>query len=270
MKKISFVLVAIFIIGCTNDEPNSENVINYMDISINEYNFNLNEGSQYNYTPNNIIFEKLNGNVVKRKGYPIVATSIPGSQNYFTYNIYDTIFKENNKITIFNKVIPFNGITSIAPNKKEFFLNNDGKIIYKINYNQEYNNSDNDTVFFDYLDTKIIKTYSKNYGTKTKESNFYYNTNQNLDSIVTNFYSYDYQLNQMIVVPTYEVETFEQYDNVSNPFSSLTIFDDMFKRSLSKNNYKLHKITQYYPFQVKYQKSLTLYYDSMGNLIYKN
>jgi hypothetical protein len=270
MKKIIFILIITLFIGCTNDESNSENNINYINISINEYNFNLNEGSQYNYAPNNIIFDKLNGNVVKRKGYPITASTISGSQNYFTYNIYDTIYKENNKITLFKKVIPFNGITAISPDKKEFFLHNNGKINYKINYKEEYTNSDNDTLYFNYSNEKIIQTYSKAYGYKTKESDFYYNTNENLDSIVTKFYYYDSQLNQILLSPTREVETFEGYDTSMNPFSSLTIFDDMFKRSLSKNNYSKHNITQYNPYFVKYTKNLTLQHDSMGNLIYKN
>lgn len=271
MKKIIVAFITIFIFGCSNDDVTESN-IDYLKVTIDEYNYIYNENLQFNYsyTPFNVVFEKINGNIVKRKGNPIAVSTNSGSLTNFTYNIYDTIYKENNKITLYKKVIPFNGITAVAPDKKEFFLHNNGKINYKINYKEEYSNSDNDTMYFNYSNEKIIQTYSKAYGYKTKESDFYYNTNENLDSIVTKFYYYDSQLNQIVLSPTREVETFEDYDTSINPFSSLTIFDDMFKRSLSKNNYSKHKITQYSPYVVKYVKNLTLQHDSMGNLIYKN
>lgn len=270
MKKIILAFITIFIFGCSNDDV-TESTIDYLKVTIDEYNYNFNESLQlnYSYTPFNIVFEKINGNIIRKKGNSIAVSTNSGSISNFTYNIYDTIYKENNKITIFKKVIPFNGITAVAPDKKEYILYDNGKINYKINYNQEYSNYDNDTIYFKYLNKKIIQTYSKNYGNKTKESDFYYNNNENLDSIVTRFYNYD-QLNQMILIPTREIETFEQYDNSTNPFSSLTIFEDIFKRSLSKNNYSIHKIIQYNPLQVKFQNSLTLRHDEMGNLIYKN
>lgn len=273
MKKITAFFIIVLFVGCSNnDEQNSIDNINYLEVNIDEYNYNFNEVLQFNYTstPFNVLFEKINGNIVKRKGNRISVNANSGSLTNFTYNIYDTIYKENNKITIFKKIIPFNGITAVALDKKEIILHNDGKIYYKINYNQEYSNSDNDTIYFNYSNQKIIQTYSKNYGYKTKQSDFYYNSNENLDSIVTKFYQYDNQLNQVVQIPTREVETFEQYDNSNNPFSTLTIFDDMFKRSLSKNNYSNHKITQYNPFYLKYQKNITLNHDTMGNLIYKN
>jgi hypothetical protein len=276
MKKIIVAFITIFIFGCSNDSSNGTEIINnttndYLKVTLDAYNFNFNEGSSFNSTNNNVVLELLNSNIVKRIGSPIASSTSSGIGSYgYTNNIYDTIFKENNKITLFKKVIPFNGITAIAPDKKEFFLHNNGKINYKINYKEEYTNSDNDTLYFNYSNEKIIQTYSKAYGYKTKESDFYYNTNENLDSIVTKFYYYDSQLNQILLSPSREVETFEGYDTSINPFNSLTIFDDMFKRSLSKNNYSKHNITQYNPYFVKYTKNLTLQHDSMGNLIYKN
>ena len=275
MKKIIATLIVIFIIGCSKDGTNSENVIDYLKVTIDKYDYNFTESSNFTNSSNinngNVIIQLLDNNVIKRIGSPISASASSGLGSYgFTEKIYDTIIKNNNKITIYKKIIPFGGTTSIVPDKKEFYLNNDGKINYKIKYNQDYYNGDNDTIYFNYFNNKIIQTYSKNYGYKTKESDFYYNTNENLDSIVTKFYQYDNTSNQMVLVPTREVETFEQYDNAINPFKTLTIFDDMFKRSLSKNNYSVHKITQYNPFAIKYQKNITLHYDAMGNLIYKN
>ena len=272
-----FLSVIIFgFISCDNDSPNDRDNSPIANVDIDSYNPMFSENNFLDfYLVGNIKLYFNNNKLTRRVGGFTSPSSGSGMPSYLNDKIYDTIFQNENKITIHKKIIPSEGIISIVPNKKTFLIDNQGKFIYKINYNQEYSENDNDTIYFEYSGSKIIKTYSKNYlNFIDKESLFYYNVNQNLDSIVNKFYVYDSEKDEMILSPTKEKEIFEDYDNTNNPFKTLIIFDDMFKRSLSKNNYRKHTIRVYdtnyqNSYYTKYTKNITPTYDSQGNLIYK-
>ena len=208
----------------------------------------------------NLTFE--NDRLIKRQGGILNGSGNSGVSGYYNKNVYDTIIYFSNKIITYTKIIPTEGTSTTVPNKKELDLLN-GKIIRKIYHNSEEYLSDNDTIQFEYSGNKIVKTYKEG---SNYEKLYYYNVNQNLDSIVTN----EYIPNNILRYKT--IEIFEDYDNAVNPFKSLVIFDDTFKRSLSTNNYRKYTILKKDLFtdniNINWSKNFNITYDSQGMPIF--
>ncbi|OYX26246.1 MAG: hypothetical protein B7Z06_05990, partial [Flavobacteriales bacterium 32-35-8] len=112
-------------------------------------------------------------------------------------------------------------------------------------------------------------------GIKYFEDALYYYSNNNLDSIVTIRQNYKEQTG--IYAPTRKsVEIFGNYDNESNPTKNLFMFDETFKRSLSKNNYASYR-NSVYTYSIdgvlnsvpssESGKTWTYAYDEEGNII---
>ena len=258
IKKIVSITLLIFgFYSCNRDENDTAYE---QDYRMSSYNMEYTDyQTVYDIENNELVtltFE--NDRLIKRQGGILNGTSNTGVSGYYDENVYDTIVYSSNKIIAYTKIIPTQGTSGITPNKKELHLSN-GKIISKIYHNSEESLSDNDTIQFEYSGNKIVKTYEEG---NNYEKLYYYNVNQNLDSIVTN----EYMPNDILRYKT--IETFEDYDNAVNPFKSLIIFDDTFKRSLSANNYRRYSILKKdvltNNIHINWFKNFNLIYDSQG------
>ncbi|MBN2613753.1 MAG: hypothetical protein JXB00_19505 [Bacteroidales bacterium] len=186
-----------------------------------------------NYEDNLVDLVYVNQKIVKRIG---VAAALPFGYT-LNKNFYDTlIYTNNNRINIIQKENNHSG-EDRSYNDRIVILDSKGRISKKL-----YDNSSTanrvDTVHY-YFDNRnlIIKSTQREYFYQS-ESHFFYNSKLNLDSIVTitvndNGFSYK------------EIETFSNYDNSENPLKHLIIFDELFKRALSNNNYQKYTYDSY-------------------------
>ncbi|WP_329804861.1 hypothetical protein [Flavobacterium facile] len=262
MNKLGIVFVALFfLVACTEENDISENN-SQIDLltpyTLDQYKQVFTDISVTNQSVlGNIKLGYSNGKLEKKIGYAYM-------HNVVNDNLYDTIYQNLDRVYIEKRIIPFNGFTSVAPDKIEYKFNQNRKIIYKVKHNLSFSLDDNDTILYSYLNNKINKLE-----TRSKLALFYYNRNNNLDSICYKPKIYDDNYITYTIGNTYEKEVFEEYDNSENPFKQLTIFEDMFKRSLSNNNYRKHTVLNVNPYYIKYQSSIILQYNSEGKLIYK-
>ncbi|MGF1638652.1 MAG: hypothetical protein ACFCUU_16355 [Cyclobacteriaceae bacterium] len=158
------------------------------------------------------------GRVVKRVGGLIPLHYSTGYKFRFTNKISDIVSCKKGIIEI-TKESAFDDI-DLMPETRTLYINNSNNITRKI-----LNKSD--TLDFKYNSKGQIIESSKLKGGKIELSKFYFNVDNNLDSIVT--------FNLKNGKKT--IEIFKEYDNNPNPLKHLVIFDETFHRSLSKNNY---------------------------------
>lgn len=262
MFKISLFFLIFIFFSCTNDDLNKDYYSNNNLLSgytLSAYNTIFSDKSGidlffgFNSSSGNINFFYQENKLVKRIGKPYF--------NSINYNIYDTIYQNNKTLYIETKLIPHNGYDDISPNKKEYIYGKYKRILRKIRHNEDFNFNDNDTTFFFYKNSRLDKQINRNI-----HSNFYYNTKGNLDSI-----TYRYKISDsgnLVLGSTFKKEVFEEYDNSPNPFKNLMIFEDIFKRSLSNNNYRKHRVFFINPYYLSYHNEFTIQYDLKGDIIY--
>ena len=131
-----------------------------------------------------------------------------------------------------------------------------------------FSNSTNtriDTIHFYYDDRNLlIKSAQRNYLSESV-SNYFYNSKQNLDSIVT------ITVNVYNNTSSREIETFSDYDNSYNPLKHFIIFDEIFKRALSTNNYQKYTYDSYdYEGNISNseRRSWELVHDETGKVLF--
>ena len=201
------------------------------------------------------------GSIIERNGGVYDANLDPavGFTYIFSENIYDEITYIGDKIILEKKS---NDPQLIIPSfKRTLILNQDQQIIQKIIETSE--SSVIDTLNYEYdLSGKLssIKT-------NLKESFFYFNNNDNLDSIISNKYNDQMQLIEKTL------EKFADYDNAVNPIKNLSIFEELFTRSLSVNNYSFYlfektTITQNSQSFFSTYREWNLIYDNNGNVLF--
>ena len=201
------------------------------------------------------------GSIIERNGGVFDANLDPavGFTYRFSEDIYDEITYIGGKIILEKKS---NDPQLIIPTfKRTLFLNQNQQIIQKIIETSE--SPVIDTLNYEYdLSGKLssIKT-------NLKESFFYFNNNDNLDSIISNKYNDQMQLIEKTL------EKFEDYDNAVNPIKNLSIFEELFTRSLSVNNYSFYlfektTITQNSQSFFSTYREWNLIYDNNGNVLF--
>lgn len=212
-----------------------------------------------------IIYKDSEGNITKRVGdiYDANLVEVVGFSYYFSELISDIVKHEDNKIVI--EETSDDPQLTIPTYKRTLLLDDNGKVIQKVT--ETSNPVSRDTLNFAY-DTsgkisKIIYVGSK----VGKESTFHFNTDNNLDSIVTT--QYDVETDTSIKV----LEKFEEYDTAENPVKDYFFFEELFFRSLSENNFShyLIKTTTREPFNSRQRVSFRqwhLKYDSQGNVLF--
>lgn len=225
-KNLTIVLLIVTsIISCNKKEP-----IDYpKEDLINSYYINY-----MNYSDNFIVSPSLRpivnleynsqNQIAKRKGGFLEINHATGYNKMFSDEIFDDLSYSSNKILIEKKTSSTEYQIPIF--KRLISLNNDGKII------QEITETENNKKTVDYQYNTAGRLFSSKFKNEysTNETFFYYNAQKNIDSIVAKSYS-----NQLYIGKT--VEIFKDYDDRSNPVKHLFIFEEIFNRSLSLNNY---------------------------------
>lgn len=256
MKKIS-TLIALFLVifySCNTDDDSD--TINNTDWDLEEASglfleFNnsfgfLNEGG----TDFKYIYE--NGKVVKKRG------GVTNYENFlmFSDEIYDYVTYTNNQIIVKTKrqEIKEEQETEYNTTTNVYTLENN-KIVKSINSSYK-----KDTIKYYYTGDLLTKQiFVNNSAGIRQQSNFYYNAKGNLDSIVNRNGNLNQSTHKFdpININSRErfVEIFDKYDNYANPTKNLGVFPELFKRSLSKNNFGRYQIIVYLSTPEKYTTS---------------
>ncbi|MDQ0593122.1 hypothetical protein QFZ37_001491 [Chryseobacterium ginsenosidimutans] len=255
IKTSSFLLIAssFVLFSCSNNDDITETT-RAQEKKIESYKFTYMHYPQAvmlaNSSNNVTIQYDSNNRPIKRVG-GLLATSPQTGFNYiFSPDVYNEITYGNNTATIISKFNSTQGFT-IAENKRLFEFDN-GKIVKKTIVDT------NEIIQFVYEQNRISKLISKKNNLLTAQSDFYYNQNGNVDSIVSrkatwNNITSNYEINFNSKVKT--VEVFKNYDNKANPTKNLMIFDEIFPRSLSQNNYNSYESKSYDMYGQVYQFS---------------
>jgi len=262
MKNIFLILLSVLLINCSKDD-NSRNVED--EIMIDSYVFIYMlypSGIQFSYNMDNLVKIEYNNQneIIKRKGSIIPVNPATGFNYRFTDKIYDTVLRYPNMVIIKRKIT--DSQLNIDEFKRTIVFDQDDKIKYKI--------IENDTIDYEYnTNGKLIKTKSRNQH-KPNESTFYYNTSQNLDSVVTK--KFGYSSTSGIFLRTKTIETFEEYDHTENPLKKLIIFKETFYRSLSENNFSSYKKKVFNAYNnnlmEQEERNWDFIYDENGNIQY--
>lgn len=271
MKKIKILaFIALYVLSSCSSEENSSNESlpnePTIEFSPQSYFFkymNYPVGMALNLNLDNLV--KINYNsenkIIKRIGGILYLSANSGVTTMFTDEIYDEVNNLNNEIQIIRKTSSTN--YSIYSFERKLILDNQNRIIKKIIY-QQNGNPINDTINYSYNNLGLIgQSIKGNINQFNQISKYYYNQNQNLDSIVT---KKQYQND-----PYYskEKEIFSNYDNTINPLKKLIIFEETFNRALSKNNFKRYdKITYDSNNNITWSEysNYNLQYDNSGNV----
>lgn len=228
-----FPLLVFVLIGCENndDDNNVDELLiknyktKYMDYPID---YDENSSSE-------IIYE--NGKVVKRINTFSKISALGSSSIYNFYdevsyqgNEINIIFKTNDNQTVGESSIKIKLANNLIAEKKYFYDN------YIVTNNYSYSKD------------KLIKVNSSQNGLTPNylsyQKNIYYNSKNNVDSIVTRQAEFNPISNSYVLDLNSKkrtVEVFSDFDNTINNTKKLNVFEELFNRSLSQNNYRKYE-----------------------------
>ncbi|WP_269234320.1 hypothetical protein [Flavobacterium flavigenum] len=263
LVKILSLLAILQFASCSSEENEAENNIQSYDLSYMDY-FNRQNGSSGSVK---LKYDSQN-RIIKRIGGLIPLPTSLGNETYiFFSDVTEDIVYNNNEIKI----------TRNIPNINLFFerkivVDNQNRVIKKIIYKEDPEL--NDSIFYTYNNLNQIDETLKLYGKPQylsrfyQKAKYYYNPQQNLDSIVT----VNYEEGQYFTGPNGDrtVEKFSNYDNTANPLKKLIIFDETYLRSISKNNYAKYEHLNYRNNELIQTKTSNYEYkyDASGNIMY--
>lgn len=278
MRKVIFLIsFALLLFSCSNDEFVLNDEASTQEVPVDTFQI-----SQFHYkyveSLSNLmshLADPINDNLVKfdydSEGKIIKMRGGKYGPTFHSENSFKNLVHSGNHISIVEDIISG---TSIQPdNQTDITLDSSGKMIKKtfwIHYSY-YPVPLRDTTTYQYDLEGKLTYYEKSYieqldaGEDTiryfQKSNVFYNAQQNMDSIVT---MYSIKLNNYPeTVHSKMVQKFEGYDSSENPFRKLTIFNETFNRSLSKNNYTSYSKTKYnYHSEGEFFYEINQYYTS--------
>ncbi len=178
-----------------------------------------------------------NNKIVKRVGYLLLGNSGMGYPSMFTRDIYDTLIYTNNQLTILTKS-KSQSISGVSAYKKVIYYENNR--ISKTVQSYQYTDEQDITVFYTYSNNLLTKKIGYIGTNLYFQSDFYYNNNSNLDSIISRVSEYNSQNDNFEINLSSKnkiKEVFENYDKNKNQLKPFIVFDETFNRSLSANNY---------------------------------
>lgn len=284
--KLFLLFVAASLFACDKDDVSSNDNLKlesyyayYMD-----YDPNINLLSGPGGTFPQVQLEYSKNKLARKKG-----DFMPGPAHYgyiFFEDIVDELSYSKNKIIIEKK--SYNpSIDRLYNRLRTMDLSNDGlmikKTILELGASGNFIDKDTVTIQYTYNQNKLLtkayltkKINSSTIGRKFYDNSlYYYNQKDNLDSIITIRQTYD-DLDRKLIPIQKIVEVFSNYDNASNPTKNLFMFEETFKRSLSKNNYASYR-NSVYTYSIdgvlnsapssESGKTWTYAYDEEGNII---
>jgi len=241
------IVSSLFAVSCQND-----------DTLENEPQNNVQNFESYHYIymhyPNGVL-PSSNTNGIVRIEYDnqnrptkriggLAALSGSTGFSYMFSNMYaEEITYGNNEISLF---IKSTNPTNYPDRLKTVFKTENGKIVKKINVDVNYPQT-NDTISYFYNNDRIVRSLRRR-NSPLYETKYHYNSIGNIDSIVTrpflyNDVTHNWAINETVKYRT--VQAFKDYDSSPNPTKKLMIFDEIFNRTLSENNYKTYESKTY-------------------------
>lgn len=214
------------------------------------------------HTPLNVVggnskFEYSGDKVIKRIGGFIATPASSGFSGLYTEYIHDSVqYLNKNTIRIFT-ADNFEEL-NVTPNEREITLE-DGRIVRKITATNLETGEGADTIFYYYDSQNRIKTTEQHFEWFIITKTYTFNATGNLTKILGVKKYRDGE-----IVGTTE-ETFDGYDNKSNPLKGLCLWQDYFYRSLSNNNFTSYTYTSGSAWE---KRNWTLFYNSNGNVDY--
>lgn len=260
----------LFVLGCRKDnEPFVKQKVDSYYYGYMDYTLYGNYGNLLTVRPNaetdNLVkFEYNGGKIVKRIGGLLYINPATGYDYMFSTDYYLELTYHNNQITIATYIF---GNTSAA-NDQIIFKNTHNQMVKKVV--KPYDNVRIDTIAYTYNSNGfLIKSINERHYLHdnfivTETSLYYYNGNNNLDSIVSRVFDEEGEF-----IWDKKVAIFSNYDNSPNPLKDMIIFDDIFYRSLSRNNYSSYALFQYNAFGKwikRESRTWTFIYDKDGNI----
>jgi len=197
-----------------------------------------------------------NNRVLTRSGGVITIATSSGYSFIYTPLIYDTVVYNGNNVTITSH---YRGTDiTVSPDQRDLLLES-GRLQRIVKAP--------DTVYFSYTSShQLVKaeTFGKN---DIITRNFIFDSKGNLQQVTSTDKRRNGGSTEM-----HEKITFSGYDNKPNPFKGLWMWEDLYYRSLSANNFAAYSYEQQtiQDQQViavtTQQTNLTLYYNSNGTL----
>lgn len=169
-------------------------------------------------------FEFQGDKITGRVGGNMTLTTSDGPVSVFSNAIYDTVTYDGNTITITTKARENAGF-SVPPNTR---------VITMINGSIQKQTSDADTTYYYYDGNNINRT--ENYSKNKQLTRRYTFSKNNLTTITTT--STERADNSISSTTT---ETLSGYDTKANGLKSYGIWNDIYVRSLSKNNFNKYE-----------------------------
>jgi hypothetical protein len=184
-----------------------------------------------------VYLEYSHDKVVKRTGGLVSLPLASGFDYLFTGDLIENLVYSGNKISITHKLVQQNVVT-VFKDERTLFVDPWLGIIMEIN--NPGNPSAADTTDYFYNTEGLLAGYKTHGQYINSRSQLYFNSKENLDSIITYSYSNQTTNNNRKIV-----ETFTDYDNAPNPLKHLIIFKETFYRALCKNNYQEYHMRSY-------------------------
>lgn len=234
MKNISLIFILLFILSCDRNDNNLEKIpenkqfiSGYFPYYMVDLLKNMEENSY------KVILEN-DGNHYTKKKYSGFLNVGNGVISLDTRE--DIISTEDNEIKVEQK-------DRVITNYHFVVKMKNNKMIEKITTN--YKNKD--TLVYTYENQQLRTIINRNNGIRYK-AKIYYNTRNNVDSILITYNSgveYNHQGNPYHIFdenrkPSQKI-VLSDYDSYDNPLKNLGYFDDLFIRSLSRNNFRKYR-----------------------------
>ena len=229
-----------FLFGCQNNDDNPTEET----LPITSYyfaNMHYSQTALPSSTESNKVTLEYNssGQIIKRLGGVRGVDPSTAFGGIYASEVSDDIFYSDHSILVEEgRILPW--YTNPVSRTKIVFDNNN-RVIERINIKESLASQNwLDTLKFSYnslgliSETKLGKPNNSGY----EFSKYYYNSEKNLDSIIT-IQAINSNLYNKIK------ETFGSYDNALNPIKNLFLFKETFLRSLSQNNYMYYEKNKY-------------------------
>ena len=225
----------------------------------------------YIYDPGNNFnakskFEYYNSKIIKRSGAHLSSPYIPIGD--YTDKIYDSVIYSNNKIWLFS----FNKLFNPYPQPKKWEIELEGnKMTRRVNLlYHPTGDIPQDTVLFFYDSNNRIKKIERHNSVPPDSYVYIRNFEFENDNLVKISGTYIHKPN---TIRSTTEELFSMYDNAPNPLknSNFFLWDDLYYRTLSKNNFAKYSFVRYDTSNNIMESWLTIipfFYDEKGNVRY--
>lgn len=264
MKKIILIIIVITVFGCNDDgeESTSATSVNLID----KYYFKnmmypvstLSDANSDNLVK--LVYDS-NKRIIKRNGGYREIDQSTGYTHAYDETIYDEITYSGNQIFIQRK----SSSNIFTPTKYEATIFFDNELKYTKKIVQDLSTFPQTYTLFYFFDSdkNLIKT-QKTYSNIIETSNYFFDNKKNIVKIETVKLQNEIQLSRT-------TELFSDYDSSENPIKGLAMFDELFYRCLSKNNFKKYERNEYNAANELIASSYRTWnfvYDSYGRVMF--